>query len=153
MRIRRAIAVALSLAILLIGVGATALSASAGGGPVVLIAPRMTGDQEVPGPGDSDGRGRARIALYTDLDIVCWRIQAANIELPGTAAHIHEGAAGVSGGIVVTLAAPDPSGTSQGCGAADGATMDAIIADPAGYYVNVHNIPYPAGAIRGQLGG
>jgi hypothetical protein len=151
MSIRRTIAVAVALATLLVGV--TAVSASAGEGPVVLTAPRMTGDQEVPGPGDPDGRGRARITLYTDLDIVCWRIQAAHIELPATAAHIHEGAAGVSGGIVVTLAAPDPSGTSQGCTAADGATMDAIIADPAGYYVNVHNIPYPAGAIRGQLGG
>jgi CHRD domain len=153
MRIRRAIAVGVSLATVLVGVGVTPLSASASGGPVVLTAPRMTGDQEVPGPGDPDGRGRARITLYTDLDIVCWKIQATRIELPGTAAHIHEGAAGVSGGIVVTLAAPDTSGTSQGCTAADGATMDAIIADPAGYYVNVHNIPYPAGAIRGQLTG
>jgi hypothetical protein len=153
MRIRRAFAASVALAVMLIWLGATAMPAAAGRGPVVLTAPRMTGDQEVPGPGDPDGRGRARISLYTDLDIVCWKIQVIRIELPATAAHIHEGAAGVSGGIVVTLAAPDESGVSQGCTAADGATIDAIIADPAGYYVNVHNIPYPAGAIRGQLTG
>jgi hypothetical protein len=149
---RRLVAVPLALALLLVTVGAIAASASAGGsGPVVLTASRMTGEQEVPGPGDADGIGRARITLYTDLDIVCWRIRVAHIDLPGTAAHIHEGEAGVGGGIVVTLAAPDPSGSSQGCSAADPATIDAIVADPAGYYVNVHNTPYPAGAIRGQL--
>jgi hypothetical protein len=29
--------------------------------------------------------------------------------------------------------------------------VGAIAANPSGYYVNVHNIPYPDGAIRGQL--
>lgn len=152
MRIRRqAIAVPMAMAILLVGVVASASSGSVGSGPIVLTAPVMTGDQEVPGPGDLDGMGRARITLYTDLDIACWLIQARRIELPGTAAHIHEGEAGIGGGIVVTLAAPDASGKSQGCMSASGATLDAIVADPAGYYVNVHNTPYPAGAIRGQL--
>jgi hypothetical protein len=27
----------------------------------------------------------------------------------------------------------------------------AIAADPRGYYVNVHNLEFPGGAIRGQL--
>jgi hypothetical protein len=153
MRIRRQfLAVPLALAMLL-GAAVASASSTTVAGPVVLTAGMMTGDQEIPGPGDPDGMGRARITVYTDLDIACWLIQARGIELPGTAAHIHEGEAGIGGGIVVTLAAPDTSGKSQGCTAADGATLDAIVADPAGYYVNVHNIPYPAGAIRGQLSG
>jgi hypothetical protein len=130
---------------------ATAMSAAERGGPVMLSA-TMSGDQEVPGPGDDDGVGQARISLYADTDIVCWRIRVRNIEVPATAAHIHIGPKGVSGGIVVTLSAPTPGGTSSGCVSATGSTIDDIIANPAGYYVNVHNIPFPGGAVRGQLG-
>jgi hypothetical protein len=144
---------AVAAILLMVAVGATAIAASPArqGGPVVLFT-KMDGGQEVPGPGDPDGMGRARISLFTDLDIVCWRIRAKGIELPGTAAHIHLGDFGVSGGVVVTLSAPDRTGLAQGCSSADPATIDAIVANPAGYYVNVHNIPYPAGGIRGQLG-
>jgi hypothetical protein len=151
---RRAVAAVLALALLLVTAGAIATSAFAGdAGPIVLSAGRMTGDQEVPGPGDPDAIGRSRITLYTDLDIVCWRTQVAHLDLPGTASHIHEGEAGVGGGIVVTLAAPDTSGKSQGCTLTDPDIMAAIIANPAGYYVNVHNTPYLGGAVRGQLSG
>jgi hypothetical protein len=30
-------------------------------------------------------------------------------------------------------------------------SADAIAANPANYYVNVHNAPFPGGAVRGQL--
>ena len=39
----------------------------------------------------------------------------------------------------------------SGCVAGDAAVVSAIVADPSGYYVNVHTPEFPAGAIRGQL--
>jgi hypothetical protein len=52
---------------------------------------------------------------------------------------------------VVPLAAPS-AGHSQGCVDVDRSLADAIRKAPQGYYVNVHNSEFPAGAIRGQLG-
>jgi CHRD domain-containing protein len=114
------------------------------------LAATLTGAAEVPGPGDPDGTGRAVITLNVGQAQVCWDIQVAGIA-PANAAHIHVGAAGVDGDIVVPLAAPT-GGTASGCGAAERAVIEGIVGNPPGYYVNVHNAEHPAGAIRGQLG-
>jgi CHRD domain len=111
----------------------------------------LTGAAEVPGPGDPDGAGTATIRLRLGQGQVCFMLTASNIILPATAAHIHTGAAGVAGPVLVPLVAPDAGGTSQGCVATPRATVKAILQNPAGYYVNIHTTDYPAGAIRGQL--
>ena len=66
-------------------------------------------------------------------------------------AHIHVGAAGTSGDVVVTLDAPN-RGFSANCARVDPMLAGEIADNPAGFYVNVHNDEFPAGAIRGQLG-
>ena len=66
------------------------------------------------------------------------------------AAHIHIGAAGVAGPVVVGLTAPT-SGMSTGVAMVDKELIKAIRKNPSAYYVNVHNPAYPAGAVRGQL--
>jgi len=73
-----------------------------------------------------------------------------NIE-PAFAAHIHEGAAGEEGPIVVGLAPPTSGSVSDCVTAVDSARIVDILDRPADYYVNVHNQVYAAGAVRGQL--
>ena len=129
------------------------------GGPAFRAgAVRLDGAQEVPGPGDPDGRGTFAYVAFRDK--LCYVLTARKIE-PAAAAHIHVGARGVAGPIAVTLETPT-EGLSIDCIAAQPDPADSdlvlsrselagIIADPAAWYVNVHNASFPAGAIRGQL--
>jgi CHRD domain len=105
----------------------------------------MTGRAEAPTAGDPDGRGTAEIKFNGNQ--VCWELSVSKIGKPA-AAHIHRGKAGVAGPVVVPLGA---AYRSKGCIRSTPATVRAIQARPAGYYVNVHNAKYPNGAVRGQL--
>jgi CHRD domain/LPXTG cell wall anchor motif len=113
----------------------------------------LTGEVEVPGPGDPDGTGTARITLREGQ--VCFNLTWDNIG-GANQGHIHQGAPGVAGPIVVPLfEVPDPlppgQNSQEGCVDAEAAVIDAIRQNPAGYYVNVHTPELPKGAIRGQL--
>ena len=121
------------------------------GPDIETLVATLTGPAEVPDPGDPDGTGTAEIELNDDDNEVCWDITVANITLPATAAHIHTGAAGVPGGVLVTLSAPNAAGTASGCVGATDDVVDDIIANPGSFYVNVHNADFPGGAVRGQL--
>jgi hypothetical protein len=100
---------------------------------------------------DEDGAGTASVVLDPDAGTACWTFTVENID-PVTVSHIHEGAEGTDGGVVVDLDLEGFDGSSEGCNdAADADTLQAIIDNPGGYYVNVHNEAFPGGAIRGQL--
>ncbi|HUE98651.1 MAG TPA: CHRD domain-containing protein [Anaerolineales bacterium] len=109
----------------------------------------MTGAAEAPGPGDPDGSGTAVFRLNHGQGEICYELTVSDIE-PATAAHIHIAPVGEPGPVVVPLAAPT-SGSSSGCVEVDRALIKAIIQNPEAYYVNVHNAPFPGGAVRGQL--
>ena len=111
----------------------------------------LTGAAEVPGPGDPDGSGTATITVNPGQEEVCWTIEAEGIQLPATSAHIHIGAAGVAGDVVVTLTPPDESGFSSGCAEVSREEALDILNNPENYYINVHTTDFPNGAIRGQL--
>jgi len=116
----------------------------------------LTGEAEVnaqgvPNQGDPDGIGTATITLNYGQGQVCWEIQVSGITLPATAAHIHEAPVTAPGPVVIPLSAPDANGFASGCTSADREEIKEIIQHPEDYYVNVHNVDFPAGALRGQL--
>jgi CHRD domain len=101
--------------------------------------------QGVPNQGDPDGIGTASLTINPGQGEVCWTISVTGVE-PILAAHIHIAPPTAPGPIVVPL-----NPFSGGCTSVDRDLALAIILNPDAYYVNVHNEPFPAGALRGQL--
>lgn len=126
-------------------------------GPSTFLAAELTGDQEVPaanGPavGDSDGKATALVQIKGDR--VTFALRWKGITAP-TLGHIHEGKAGVNGGVKVALfGTAMPASVTAAAGAVsvtDVTLAQGIVADPAGFYVNLHSAEFPGGAVRGQL--
>ena len=114
----------------------------------------LTGEAEVtaagvPNQGDLDGTGTAELTINVGQGRICYSLEVSGIE-PAAAAHIHEAAATTTGPVVVPLQAPT-DGDSSACATVDRELAKDILKNPANYYVNVHNAPFPAGALRGQL--
>lgn len=112
----------------------------------------LTGHQQTPSPGDLDGTGTARVIVEAGQERICWDLAVRGIE-PASAAHIHRGAAGSAGPPVVTLTTPGADGRSNGCAAIARELAAEMATIPGNFYINVHNAPYPGGAVRGQLRG
>ncbi|MEW5685234.1 MAG: CHRD domain-containing protein [Pseudomonadota bacterium] len=114
------------------------------------LSAHLTGAAEKPNAGDADGTGHATFTVSTAQSQVCYDVAVEKIA-PATMAHIHKAPASAAGPPVLTLQAPGPDGKAKGCAKADAAVVADIAANPAAYYVNVHNGEFPAGAVRGQL--
>jgi hypothetical protein len=107
---------------------------------------QLSGANEFPGPGDADGSGFAVVTINGTT--VNYTVFTQGIGTP-TLAHIHRGAAGTANPPVIdfnvnTLTGGSVSGVSQ-------TLINEIVANPSGFYVNVHTAEFPNGAIRGQL--
>lgn len=126
------------------------VAASLGATPALAGETRLTAHLGGPGSADADGAGHASFRIDPAKNQVCYDLMVEKIE-PATMAHIHKGAAGASGPVVVPLTKPGPDGKSSGCATAAAPVVAEILANPGGYYVNVHNAPHPGGAVRGQL--
>ncbi len=136
-------AAALAIALPLVPAGATTTTTE--------LAAELNGANEVP-PADPNGVGDAFVfGTPTDPMALCYVLIVDNIR-PAQAAHIHRAPVGVNGPVVVPLRAPS-DGDSAACVQVRPRLVARILANPQNFYVNVHNRPFPDGAIRGQLAG
>ena len=143
--IRKALSIAFVAPAL--AVGALVISAGPAFAHEVSFTANLSGSNEVPAL-DAGMTGKATVTVNDEARQVCTTI-TSNV-VGATAMHIHRGAAGTNGPIVVPL---DPK-TINGANACVSATADvakAIQANPPGFYVNIHTAPAPGGAVRGQL--
>lgn len=93
--------------------------------------------------------GDALVVFNPNRGTVCYRLNLSEMS-PPTAAHIHEGAEGASGGPVLNFDLP--SNGLRGCVSdVDRQLLSRILREPSGFYVNVHNEDHPGGVVRGQL--
>lgn len=131
---------------------ACATTAAGGANPLHTGTPlvaTLDGKAEVPGPGDPNGNGEFSGWFDPAMGRICYTLGVGSLASP-TMAHIHRGAAQVAGPPVVVLANPAEN-IADTCQPVAPALISEIIANPAGFYVNVHTKEHPGGAIRAQL--
>lgn len=140
---------------------------SHGGAPFMAVLLPTT---EVPNPPGGDPSPAASGVMYLTLNSgqeeICFDVTFSGLSAPVSDAHIHTGAEGVRGPVLVPLAQPNnppfpraTEGAAAQCVYAPREVIKAIRKNPADYYVNVHTRSVPAnpvtdrpgGAIRGQL--
>jgi hypothetical protein len=139
---------------------------------VAVFTVNMLASNEVPPTtgAEADARGTATITFNLTRD-GSGNVTAANATFdvtmsgfPSTSviniAHIHPGAAGATGGVLVSTTLAPGQVTLNSNGSAQFTKTNisvpvtdaqAIMANPSGYYFNVHTTANPTGAIRGQL--
>lgn len=138
--------------------------------PIVFTA-QLSPANEVPPIGnvESTGRGAVQITFTVTRDAagaissgtVAFHFQLNGFpgSLAAIAAHIHTGAAGVNGPVIVnTGLTAGAVSTTAGVGTfttsginVPAATIQNIINNPAAFYFNVHSTQNPGGFMRGQL--
>jgi hypothetical protein len=136
-----------SIALLLTTVVAVAALATMAFAATKTLTTNMNGSQETP-KGPSTAKGTAKVTLNSTTGQVCFKLTWSGIGTP-TASHIHQGAAGKSGPVVLPLFSGTPKHSA--CVTASKSLVGKILKKPANYYVNVHTSKYPNGAVRGQL--
>ena len=106
----------------------------------------LCGEQEVP-PTGSAAQGAAWITTdYLNTQLT-YRYIVDGLSGPATAAHIHDGAPGVSGPVSVGFNIPGPVGSGQF--QIDGNFT--VMLESGNTYLNVHTAANPSGEIRGQV--
>jgi hypothetical protein len=116
----------------------------------------------VPNQGDLDATAIGTLLLDNGTGVgttgfVTLNLSLANLDTASLSAHhIHTGIVTTTGAPLIDLGNPNTllsgstlSGTVTGLSAAN---ITTIMGNPTGFYYNLHNAPFPGGAVRDQLG-
>lgn len=121
--------------------------------PAASLKTSLRAAQERPKPKGNVRRARGAFTVTITKQgssaVLVWRLTFSRLTGKAVAAHIHSGARGKSGPVIVPLCAPCKSGAG-GRATVDASVLTALEAGRG--YVNVHTKKNPAGEIRGQLG-
>jgi hypothetical protein len=117
-----------------------------GGGITEKTSAALTGAQEVP-PVSTSASGRSTISVASDRT-VSGAVIVTGME--PTAAHIHQGAMGMNGPVVVPLAKTAPMTFSVPAGQKLTDAQYAALKEGK-LYINVHSAAYPGGEVRLQM--
>jgi trimeric autotransporter adhesin len=118
----------------------------------IAYTPPLTGSQEVP-PVSPAGTGTANLSVNPATGDISGTVSFSGMTSIAQLAHIHEGAAGTNGGVVLGLTGGE-GGTSGTWTVPAGsvlntARLNELKAD--GLYINVHTVNNAGGEIRAQL--
>ena len=138
----------------------------------IIFGAAMSAAQENPpiSNAESAATGNVTVTFNVTRDSAN-RIQSGTVDMEFTLAgfpagstailaHIHTGALGVNGPVLVNsgLSAASPVALANGTGSftargitADAPTLQSIVDNPSGFYFNVHTTINPSGAVRAQL--
>jgi|SwirhisoilCB3_FD_contig_41_4135942_length_2035_multi_6_in_0_out_0_2 hypothetical protein len=139
--------------------------------PTVFTVPLLAANETPPTGKEPNASGTATITVNTVKDssgAVTSGTFDFNVSLTGfppdskvILAHIHTGAAGVPGAVLINtnvsaadnIVLTNGSGTFSKTGVAPPSVADLqnILNNPSGFYFNVHTQASPGGAVRGQL--
>ena len=141
------------VATIIVGVGALVVAGAALAASTDTYSYRATlgAKGEVPppsAPAKAAGVFSATVTEKKGKASIRWTLTFRRLSGKAVAAHIHKGAAGVAGPVVVPLCAPCKTG-QNGRQAIDESLAAAL--EKGGYYVNVHTAKNQGGEIRGQL--
>jgi hypothetical protein len=127
------------------------LSAAGASAQVSVYTALLTGANETPNTADPDGVGFVVLTFDQGAGTISFTAYVQGINAVA-ASHIHRGAAGVTGPVIIPFNQAFVSGVSSGTIASVPSSLLAeIVANPPGYYFNVHTGDFPGGALRGQL--
>ena len=117
----------------------------------LLFSARLTGDQEVPSV-ETDATGVGSFFLNANRDSLCLTITVQGLSGPITGAHIHEGAMGENGDVLVGFTDQVDGNQIQATVTGEDLTPGLLEMMLDGeLYFNVHTEENPAGEIRGQI--